>query len=390
MSSALINRSPDLLRLRNAGCEVGVFGAYLVVSNVPYVDTARAVRRGDLVSSLALSGDVTTKPDTHVAFFTGSQPCNADGSPILGLQHGEGPQTLAPGLVVQRSFSNKPPDGYPDYFSKMMRYVTMLSDPAKAVDGSTAFTFKVVPSDDGLSPFVYLDTNTSRAHIGGISAKLEGKKIAIVGTGGTGSYILDAVAKTPVGAIHLFDADLFRQHNAFRAPGAAAIDALSRNLSKVEYLREAYARMHRGIVAHQVYVTAANVQLLREMDFVFLSVDASEDKRHIMAFLVQSGIPFVDCGLGVQAIDGKLLGIVRATTVTSAKSDHVAARVSCAETKDDDYSTNIQIAELNMLNAVMAVLKWKKHFGFYVDAEGEHHSTYTVSGNMLLSEETVS
>jgi tRNA A37 threonylcarbamoyladenosine dehydratase len=38
-----------------------------------------------------------------------------------------------------------------------------------------------------------------------VTAKLEGKKIAIVGVGCTGSYILDLVAKTPVSEIHMYD-----------------------------------------------------------------------------------------------------------------------------------------------------------------------------------------
>ena len=32
---------------------------------------------------------------------------------------------------------------------------------------------------------------------------------------------------------------------------------------------------------------------------------------------------------------------------------------------DDDYNRNIQIADLNALNAAFAVIKWKKLFGFY-------------------------
>lgn len=35
--------------------------------------------------------------------------------------------------------------------------------------------------------------------------------------------------------IHLFDKDLFQQHNAFRGPGAAAIEDLRERLTKVEY-----------------------------------------------------------------------------------------------------------------------------------------------------------
>jgi hypothetical protein len=40
------------------------------------------------------------------------------------------------------------------------------------------------------------------------------------------------------------------------------------------------------------------------------------------------------------------------------------------------------------LNAALAVVKWKKLFGFYADNEGEHFSTYTVDGNLLTSDET--
>ena len=47
-----------------------------------------------------------------------------------------------------------------------------------------------------------------------------------MGLGGTGSYVLDLVAKTPVWEIHLFDGDAFLQHNAFRSPGAPSLDEL--------------------------------------------------------------------------------------------------------------------------------------------------------------------
>ena len=49
--------------------------------------------------------------------------------------------------------------------------------------------------------------------------------------------------------------------------------------------------------------------------------------------------------------------------------------------------SNIQIADLNMLNAALAVIRWKKLFGVYQDFEKELHSTYTMNVNMLLSED---
>ncbi|CAN2525454.1 MULTISPECIES: hypothetical protein [Burkholderia] len=49
------------------------------------------------------------------------------------------------------------------------------------------------------------------------------------------------------------------------------------------------------------------------------------------------------------------------------------------------YASNIQVADLNALNAVLAVIKWKKLRGFYRDLDREHHSTYTTDGNLLLN-----
>jgi hypothetical protein len=56
---------------------------------------------------------------------------------------------------------------------------------------------------------------------------------------------------------------------------------------------------------------------------------------------------------------------------------------------DNDYDKNIQIADLNAFNAVLAVIKWKKLFGFYADQEKEFFSTYTIDCNMLISEDAL-
>jgi len=89
-----------------------------------------------------------------------------------------------------------------------------------------AQTFRVIESKPEESVFNYIDTNSSRAEVEAISDKLKGRKIGIMGLGGTGSYVLDLVAKTPADEIHLFDGDEFAQHNAFRAPGAPSVDQL--------------------------------------------------------------------------------------------------------------------------------------------------------------------
>lgn len=388
MLSALINRSPDLARLRNEGYELDVIGAYLVVRHVPYVTPARAVELGDLACELTLAGDRTTSPSNHVMFFTGQPPCNKDGSVIRGIQHGEAAQQLGPGLTVQRSFSNKPPEGYPDYYQKVSRYVEILSAPAAAIDPmATARTFRPISAEADVSPFVYLDTNSARGQFQGITAKLEGHKIGIVGVGGTGSYVLDLVAKTPVAEIRLFDADLFLQHNAFRAPGAAPLEKLEKMPSKVDYLAEIYSAMHRGVRPIRERLNGSNLSHLADLNFVFLCMDSGPAKKHVIEELIAKGISFIDAGIGIQRVDQRLLGVVRVTTGTPAKHDHLKQRISFAEAADDGYSTNIQIAELNMLSATLAVIKWKKLLGFYVDFEHEHHTTFSIDGGMLLHED---
>lgn len=80
-----------------------------------------------------------------------------------------------------------------------------------------------------------------------IGQQLKNQKFAIIGLGGTGAYILDFVAKTPVAEIHLYDGDVFLQNNAFRAPGAASIAQLWKRSSKADYLLGIYQIMRKNI-----------------------------------------------------------------------------------------------------------------------------------------------
>ncbi len=389
MSHRLISRNPDLKRLRDEGYNVEVKSNYLLVNCVPYVNSRKEVKWGTLVSELTMAGEATATPGTHVALFVGEHPCNKDGTEILQIKHSTANQDLGNGLVVNHSFSNKPATGYPDYYAKMTRYVEIISNPAKAIDPSlTAKQFSPVPPGEEETVFNYFDTASSRAGITAVTAKLAIGKVAIVGLGGTGSYVLDFVAKTPVREIHLFDGDRMLNHNAFRAPGAPTIEHLAEKQYKVFYFRDIYSRMRRGIIAHDCYVEASNVEQLHGMDFVFLCLDRGDEKRLIVERLRGLGTPFVDVGMGVELQDGALGGVLRVTAVTPAKGDHAAARIPFGEDpRGDDYARNIQIADLNALNAVLAVIRWKKHFGFYRDLDREHHSTYTIDGNMLLNED---
>jgi hypothetical protein len=50
------------------------------------------------------------------------------------------------------------------------------------------------------------------------------------------------------------------------------------------------------------------------------------------------------------------------------------------------YSTNVQVGELNALAAVLAVLRWKRYLGFYLDQRDEQHTLFTISGNDIVDD----
>jgi hypothetical protein len=391
MSPGLISRSPDLKRLRDEGYEVKVEKGYLLIGHVPYVNAQKQVVYGTLISTLDLSGDRTAKPGTHVALWAGDYPCDSKGSQLVSLVNEQNKnEKIRDGLVATFSFSQKPRDeGYLDYYEKMTAYVRMLEGHALALDPSvTSQTFPVIAPDDEESVFCYLDTASSRAGISAVNDKLKKGKIAIVGLGGTGAYVMDLVAKTPIEEIHLFDGDDLLQHNAFRSPGAPSSDDLAKKPKKVEWFAEIYSRMRRKIFPHAQFIDEKNVAELKQMDFVFLCIEGTR-KKIIVDYLIENKIPFIDVGIGMYDENDTLGGNARVTTCTPAFHNHLAKRIDFGEGEENEYSRNIQIADMNALNAALAVIKWKKMQGFYFDLEHEHDTTYGLITNLLVNGDIV-
>jgi hypothetical protein len=377
MSQELINHSPDLRRLRDEGYQLEIKGAFAFLHNVPYVNSLREIQVGTLVSPLQFSGNKTIKPNDHVIYFIGEQPCNKDGQPILGIMHQSSKQQLGDEINVDRSFSNKPPEGYQDYYHKFSRYIEIIEAPAKFMDPQVKANLYLPVKETSIdSPFHYVDTHSSRANIGAISDKLRSQRIGIVGLGGTGSYVLDYIAKTPVSEIHLFDGDEFLQHNAFRAPGCPSFHKLEERLNKANYFACIYSNMKKSIYPHPENVSKDNVNLLLDCDFVFLCIDDGEAKKDIISSLVEHQVPLIDVGIDVKKVDNALLADVRTTTVTLDQKDHVGQRISFSTSSNNEYESNIQISELN---AAFAVIKWKKLLGFYHDHCEEVNSVYSTN-----------
>lgn len=389
MSRKLFSLNAELQQLRDEGYFVQIVDEqFLVMRQVPFVNAKGEVAFGTLVTALELAGDITKKPvSDHVMMFDGEFPCNAQGNRLnIGVEGGR--REVGPGLYVCHSFSQKPEGGYGDYYQKMVTYHAMLAAPARAVDPSIKTRQFAVPADDDPdSIFEYPDTASGRTGTAALAAKLADEVVAHIGLGGSGAYILDKVAKTPARQLRLFDGDEFLNHNAFRAPGAPSIEELREAPMKVDYFKGVYSRMHRGIVAHPVKLGPDNLHLLDGVTFAFIAMDDGPDKLAIVEKLEAMGVPFIDVGMGLDLVeDLSLGGILRVTLSTPERRDALRKRVSFAPKEAGGaYESNIQVADLNSLNADLAVIKWKKFRGYYRDLENELNSSYTTDGNLLLN-----
>ncbi len=399
MSGQLIAHSPDLLRLAEEGYELGfrAGGAVLTVSHVPYVTAGVEVKCGTIVCPLTLAGDATVTPDTHTVYFIGEAPCDEHGR-VLNVVHSTARQTVAEDIEVDHMFSSKPaptaeaPAGYPDHYEKITSYVSVLLGPAQVLNPEVSpQTFRGGGEAAEDSVFAYAENASIRAGITTVSAKLVIDKVAIVGLGGTGSYILDLLAKTPIRELHLFDGDRFLQHNAFRSPGAATVDQLRQLLPKVTYLRNLYSAMRSGIIAYEEPITGDNVDVLRDMNFVFLALDHGPSRKLIIERLEAWEKSFIDVGMGLGVTgDDSIEGLARVTTSTPGHRRHVweSGQIQFGEPDPDNvYDHNVQVADMNMINAALAVIRFKKLQGFYVDLETEHTSFYGIDVNDIVNDD---
>lgn len=389
MSSKQIALDTGLQNLIDEGFEVEVRQQHLMVHAVPYVTNEKELLRGTLVSTFIESAGTLLAPDNHQVWWTGQYPCLASGARIAQIENENTVQELFMGCTIQHRFSNKPEgiSNFSDHYSKMVHYISILQDQAKAIDPmADARTGRVIEPEEGTSVFRYADTASTRAEITMTSSRLAIGRVAIVGLGGTGSYILDQVAKTPVTEIHLFDGDEFLQHNAFRSPGAAKLEDLARRMPKADYFQRIYDAMHRGIASHPYYLTESNLGELAGFDFIFVCVDNGKTRSMLSRHIQSMKIPFVDVGMNIQLVHDtrKLIGTCRVTLATHTQNDHFVQYVPMDEADEDVlYRQNIQVADMNALNAQLAVMKWKQYFGFYADDFNPHNTTFSVNSVSL-------
>ena len=366
----LANRNPFVQDLEDLGYLVDFVGGYFLIYGLPYLTERGELAYGDWASPVDLSSDGVLDPSKHQAWFRGGRPHDQNGRP-LRLGGGADKIKVAEGFETDNSFSYKLLDAagkkrpYQSFEEKVRTYLDTITGPAMAAfpDATPLRAIEVKGAEQG-TPLRFPDTLSSRYHMNDLSRLLENKKVAIVGLGGTGAYILDFIARSHLAEIALFDDDKVHVHTIFRFPGFIphAIGLL-----KVDALWRQYSLWHDNIKPISEKVTEANVERLRGFDFVFLAVDHGPSRIFIANWLSENGIPFLDCGMGLNRVPAGLNGVVRVTGVDRAAFETNAGTVFLPGGDPDggEYRRQGQIAELNALNATLAVIRFKQHFGIY-------------------------
>lgn len=378
MFQKLVSHNQDIRRLVDKGYAVGFDNKCIVIRDVPYLDKLKQLQWGAIVSKLVFVDQEKVQQDNHQVFFAGSSPHGLDGKIIPNLGDSQTQLILTDfsnDVVVQRSFSNKPKSGsFPDFFEKIESYVSIISGPAIEMYNSNPYTFRVKTEMDTESVFKFQDTLTSRAEITDLSANFKDDIIAVIGVGGTGAYVLDFLVKTPVKEIRAFDLDQFQVHNAFRSPGKLEETELGK--PKIEVYHSRYQNFRSGLNFTAKSIDANCDVELAGVTFAFVCVDKGASRKDILELLLSKKIPFIDVGMGLKRTsDNSLNGTLRTTYFSAEAGQRTQEKnlVPVTDNPDDEYRANIQISELNALNACLAVIKFKQLRKFYLEQSNNYH-----------------
>jgi len=374
---ALAKANPFVQDLHDLGYDADFVGGHFVLFGLPYLDQAGALQYGDLFTPVNLGAEGVIEPGgTHQCWWVGSRPYGRDGVE-LGVGYADNPRLIVEGLTANTSFSLKIHDDnhqfreYVSFQEKIETYLHFIVGPAlMAYPEATPLRGIERRAQEQGSPLLWPDTMSANYGVNDIADKLRDKRVAIVGVGGTGSCILDFIVRTHLESITLFDADKVHVHTLFRIPGVLNKSVIGK--PKVEVLARHYGAWHSGITPVPEKVTDENVERMRGFDFVFVSVDDGPARRFIVDWLSREGVPFVDCGMGLnRSFGGMLNGMVRITGTDRAAYERTVDTpyLPTDNPVDAEYRKQAQVIELNALNACLAVVRFKQHFGLFERAD---------------------
>ena len=82
MSQKLVSHNDDLRQLVEKGYAVGFDSNYLIVRDIPYLDSVGEVKWGAIVAKLVHATPNKIIQDNHQVLFAGGSPYGLDGKPV--------------------------------------------------------------------------------------------------------------------------------------------------------------------------------------------------------------------------------------------------------------------------------------------------------------------
>ena len=295
---------------------------------------------------------------------------NADGSPIGNYIGGDG-KTWSD-ISIRKGSQNSPEeDGSAS--DLIHRY-------AKNIVGAVAAGgYSETASLGRRGPFKIPNTFEARAAIGPVQDRIRDQRIAIIGLGGTGAYVLDLMVKTPVAEIHLLDSDNVDWHNFMRAPGAPTTEEINSHrkghVLKVEYYYSKYASLREGIHPHAARVDSpsmfAEFLSAHPIDYAFVCIDQMTDVNSprqdvVYCALSVAAVPFIDSGVSITLEDHAVRGGVTTSAYVAGSLAWKEAIPNARVKGNVPGYRNVQLPEVNALAASLAVMEWRRRTEQYV------------------------
>ena len=295
---------------------------------------------------------------------------HADGSPLESYIAGDG-RTWS--TISIRKGSQGSPEEDESASDLIHRYAKQIVGAVSAAGYSETSSLTI------RTPFKIPNTFEARAAIGPVQDRIRHQRIAIIGLGGTGAYILDLVAKTPVMEIHLLDSDDVEWHNFMRAPGsptAGEVEARRKGRSrKVDYYYDKYASLREGIHRHAIRVdnssTFGKLLSTHPIDYAFVCIDQLTDSNSprqdvVYSTLSQAAVPFIDSGVGITLDDHTVRGVVTTSAYAAGSMAWKDAIPNARIEGSVPGYRNVQLPEVNALAAALAVMEWRRRTDQYV------------------------
>jgi hypothetical protein len=146
----------------------------------------------------------------------------------------------------------------------------------------------------------------SQAFGKGTTEKLRQLTVAVIGCSGTGSPLIEQLARLGVGKLILVDPDKVEEKNLNRILNAPMDDAIAGRF-KVDVASDAVARMKLGTEVIPIPENIVNprvVKLVAESDVVFGCMDGAEGRSLLNRLATFYCIPYFDVGVRLDA-DGR-------------------------------------------------------------------------------------